>query len=77
MRPICKKSVVCRNFFIRSLINHIIPYSQCFQIIKLEAGIIFCYPKLWNILNSANNKAKNTCNKKKVFKEEEAYFNII
>ena len=45
---ICMKPVLCRDFYIWSLIYHFVRAQSVLQIGENQKSVLFFYPKLWN-----------------------------
>ena len=78
MSPICTKPVLCRDFYMWSLIYmyYFVEYSLCvLQTGENQKSILYFCLKLWNFKNSENLKAINI--EKMALTEKEPYFKMI
>ena len=51
------KPVLCRDFYIWSLIYHFVRAQSVLQIGENQKSVLFFYPKLWNFEYSKNIKS--------------------
>ena len=71
------KPVLCRDFYMWSLINHFVEHSMCYTLVKTRSQYYFSIQS-YGILKTAktsNLKAHN--DEKMTVKEKEPCFNII